>query len=156
MDKIILYTRHVGGLAVLIPAPQAQETLTDDQFAEWLTFKDVPTTYQVSDGNGGFTEVSYDPAPVVCDRSVLPTDATFRDAWSFNGVTISVDLEKARVIALVKVNAAAAAEYAIRSKNTGIGIANIPDDAAWLAGINAKRAAVAAASSVTDLLTAIA
>lgn len=62
--KRIIYPTDDGGVAIVIPAPEALETMTIEEIAA----KDVPTgkPYKIMD---------------VAD---IPTDRTFRDAWEFS------------------------------------------------------------------------
>lgn len=60
MNRII-YPNDEGGVSILIPAPEALETMTIEEIA----LKDVP---------------SGKPFKIV-DVSDIPTDRTFRNAW---------------------------------------------------------------------------
>ena len=67
--KIIIYPTPVGGIAVIIPAPECGLSI------EQIALKDVPTG------------VPYK----IIDTEDVPTDRTFRDAWeadftTFDGV----------------------------------------------------------------------
>ena len=57
----IIYSNDDGGVSILIPAPEALETMTIEEIAA----KDVPTGK---------------PFKIV-DVSDIPTDRTFRNAW---------------------------------------------------------------------------
>ena len=63
MDKRIIYPNDDGGVSVMTPMPEALETMTIEQIAA----KDVPAgkPYQIVD---------------VAD---IPTDRTFRGAWTW-------------------------------------------------------------------------
>lgn len=61
MDQRIIYQTPEGGVAIVIPAPSALETLTIEEIA----LKDVPAGV---------------PFKIV-DASEIPTDRTFRNAW---------------------------------------------------------------------------
>ena len=63
MDKRIIYENEEGGVAVIIPAPEALETMTIEEIAA----KDVPTGKAYN----------------IVDVSEIPTDRTFRDAWTW-------------------------------------------------------------------------
>jgi len=76
MTKRIIYPTDEGGVAIVIPAPEALETMTIEEIAA----KDVP------EGK---------PFKIV-DVSDIPADRTFRDAWEAdftnpNGVGIGQD-----------------------------------------------------------------
>jgi hypothetical protein len=64
MEKVIIYKPEEGGVAVVAPAPEALKIYTIEQIAE----KDVPEGY---------------PYKIV-DRSYIPSDQTFRDAWDID------------------------------------------------------------------------
>jgi hypothetical protein len=63
MTKRIIYPTDDGGVAIVIPAPEALETMTIEQIAT----KDVPAgkTFKI------------------VDVSDIPTDRTFRGAWEY-------------------------------------------------------------------------
>jgi hypothetical protein len=63
MTKRIIYPTDNGGVAIIIPAPQALETMTIEEIAA----KDVPAgkPYKIVDG------------------ADIPSDRTFRDAWEY-------------------------------------------------------------------------
>lgn len=62
--KRIIYPTDDGGVAIVVPAPEALETITIEEIAA----KDVPTGK---------------PYKIV-DVSDIPTDRTFRNAWEFS------------------------------------------------------------------------
>ena len=59
----IIYETSDGGVAVIVPTPEALETMTIEQIAA----KDVPE------------EKEYH----IVDVAEIPTDRTFRDAWTW-------------------------------------------------------------------------
>jgi hypothetical protein len=63
MTKRIIYPTNEGGVAIIIPAPEALETMTIEEIAA----KDVPAgrTFKIID---------------IAD---VPTDRTFRNAWEY-------------------------------------------------------------------------
>jgi hypothetical protein len=63
MDKIIIYKKQDGGVAILTPTAEYLETHTIEQ----LALKDVPanTPYKI------------------VDVSEIPSDRTFRNAWEY-------------------------------------------------------------------------
>ena len=65
----IIYQTDDGGVAVIIPTPQALETMTIGQIAK----KDVPTGK---------------PYKIVADSEV-PSDRTFRNAWEVDPDTLT-------------------------------------------------------------------
>ena len=60
-DKRIIYTRDDGGLTILVPSDNCGMTV------EELQTKDVPSG-----------KTSY-----IVDKSVVPTDRSFRNAWTY-------------------------------------------------------------------------
>ena len=60
-DKRIIYTTDDGGVAIVIPADNCDLTV------EQIRDKDVPTG-----------KTSY-----IVDKSVIPTDRSFRNAWTY-------------------------------------------------------------------------
>ena len=65
----IIYQTDEGGVAVIIPTPQALETMTIRQIAE----KDVPTG----------------KAFKIVEDSEVPSDRTFRGAWEVDPDTLT-------------------------------------------------------------------
>jgi hypothetical protein len=63
MTKRIIYPTDDGGVAIVIPAPEALETMTIEEIAA----KDVP------EGK---------PFKII-DTVDVPTDRTFRNAWEY-------------------------------------------------------------------------
>ena len=63
MNKVIVYTQDDGTVAVVIPTPEALETMTVKEIA----IKDVPTGKEYH----------------IVDATEIPTDRTFRDAWTW-------------------------------------------------------------------------
>lgn len=59
MDKVILYKNNDGGISIIYPADECGLSIYD------IALKDVPAGI-------GFN---------IVDRSILPRDRTFRDAW---------------------------------------------------------------------------
>ena len=60
----VIYPNDEGGVSILIPAPEALETMTIEEIAA----KDVPTGK---------------PFKIV-DVSDIPSDRTFRNAWEYS------------------------------------------------------------------------
>jgi len=60
-DKRIIYTQDDGSVAIVIPADNCDLTV------EQIRDKDVPSG-----------KTSY-----IVDKSVIPTDRSFRDAWTY-------------------------------------------------------------------------
>jgi hypothetical protein len=63
MTKRIIYPNDDGGVVVLIPAPEALETMTIEELAA----KDVPAGKEFK----------------IIDTADVPSDRTFRDAWEY-------------------------------------------------------------------------
>lgn len=64
MTQRIIYPTDDGGVAIVIPAPEALETMTIEEIAA----KDVPAGKPYK----------------IINTSDVPTDRTFRDAWEFS------------------------------------------------------------------------
>jgi len=63
MNKKIVYTQDDGTLAIVIPTPEALDTMTVEEIAT----KDVPTGKEYH----------------IVEDSEVPSDRTFRDAWTW-------------------------------------------------------------------------
>jgi len=61
--KRIIYPTDDGGVAIIIPAPEALETMTIEEIAA----KDVPAGKPFK----------------IIDTADVPSDRTFRDAWEY-------------------------------------------------------------------------
>ena len=64
MNKRIIYKNTDGTIAIIIPTPEALQNMTIDAIAQ----KDVPTGLNYK----------------IVDDSVIPTDRTFRNAWTID------------------------------------------------------------------------
>ena len=63
MDKRIIYQNDEGGISIIVPAPEALETMTIEEIAA----KDVPQGKEYH----------------IVDVSDIPEDRTFRNAWTW-------------------------------------------------------------------------
>ena len=63
MTKRIIYPTDDGGVAIVIPTPEALEAMTIEEIAA----KDVPTGKPYK----------------IIDTADVPTDRTFRNAWEY-------------------------------------------------------------------------
>ena len=63
MTKRIIYPTDNGGVAIIIPTPEALETMTIEEIAA----KDVPAGKEFK----------------IIDTADVPTDRTFRNAWEY-------------------------------------------------------------------------
>ena len=63
MNSRIIYPTDDGGVAVIVPAPEALETMTIEEIAA----KDVPAGKEFK----------------IIDTADVPTDRTFRNAWEY-------------------------------------------------------------------------
>ena len=88
----IIYTNESGGVSVVIPAPEALETMTIEEIAA----KSVPAGV---------------PFEIVSADSI-PAERTFRNAWVRAGKAVKHDLPKCRAVAHDKRRAARAREFA--------------------------------------------
>jgi hypothetical protein len=64
MNQRIIYPTDDGGVAVIVPAPEALETMTIEEIAA----KDVPAGKEFK----------------IIDTADVPTDRTFRNAWEYS------------------------------------------------------------------------
>lgn len=64
MTQRIIYPTDNGGVAIIIPAPEALETMTIEDIAA----KDVPAGKEFK----------------IIDTADVPTDRTFRNAWEYS------------------------------------------------------------------------
>jgi hypothetical protein len=62
--KRIIYPTDDGGVAIVIPAPEALETMTIEE----ISAKDVPVGKSFK----------------IIDTADVPTDRTFRNAWEYS------------------------------------------------------------------------
>jgi hypothetical protein len=102
MNKRIIYPTDIGGVAIIVPAPDArgevlvseavyegeklvQEAVyrdeTDDEFIARIAAKDVPPV--VVFGPEGSVISSTARAYKIVDVADIPTDRTFRNAWEY-------------------------------------------------------------------------
>lgn len=85
MSKVIVYTRPNGSVSVCYPIISKDDPkgFTEEQALARALKKDIP------------------PEAInvqVVDKSVIPNDRTFRDAWKQDGKSVHVDMPKARNI----------------------------------------------------------
>ena len=84
MTKVILYTRPDGGITVCHPTPETLAKFeTEDEAIAYVRGKDIPD---------GATKIR------VVDKSAIPDNRKFRDAWVSGDAEAVVDLPKARTI----------------------------------------------------------
>ena len=88
MTKRIIYTDETGGLAIVIPSPNGKLPI------EQIAANDVPKGLSFQ----------------IVDTSSIPSDRTFRNAWTKAGNGIQTDMLKAALIAHDKRRAARDAE----------------------------------------------
>jgi len=129
--QVIIYTTPNGNVAVTVP--------TGELPINEVLAKDCPAD------------------AIIVDDSILPqgADAQFFDAWKLDGDKVTVDLPTAKAHKLAQFNAAAVQVAQKRQLNTLSGIANTPDDTAFVAELTAGRDAIAAATTTTELLDII-
>lgn len=85
MDKLIVFKNLDGSCGIIIPAIKAiQEDESYDDFIERVANKDVPQGLEWR----------------IIDADKIPADRTFRNAWTddLNTETVDIDLEKAKDI----------------------------------------------------------
>ena len=129
MAQVIIYQNSNGNVSVCVP--------TGELPINQVLAKDCPA------------------GAIIVDDSILPkgADAQFFDAWELNGSTVTVNLAKAKEHKLTRYNAEALQEAQKRQLNTLAGLTNTPDDATWSAKLTADRAAIASATTTTELAT---
>lgn len=89
---------------------------------------------------------------IIVDADTLPNaDNDFFDAWRLVNGSVIVDLDAAKAVHLAKFNAEAAAQAVLRRNNADIGIPNTISDSDFVAMLNSKREAIAAATSTAEL-----
>jgi hypothetical protein len=126
MTQVIVYTNDNGNVSVCYP--------TGELPIEDVLVKDCPE------------------GAIIIDADALPQgEDDFFDAWRLIDGIIIVDLATAKTLATSRFNEAAKITADERSRNTAIGIANDVSDADFIAGLTAKRAAIAAATSTAEL-----
>ena len=132
MAQVIIHTNNNGGVSVTYPTSEYLETNT----IEDVLAKDCP--------NGS----------IIVDSSILPTgsDAEFFDAWELSGSTITVNFSKAQSHKLAQFNALATTIAQKRQLNTLSGSPNTPDDATFIANLNAGRASISEATTTAQLV----
>lgn len=128
MSQVIVYTNDDGGVSICYPTGE-------------LPIEEV-LQYDCPQGS------------VIIEESSLPqgADAQFIDAWELNGTTVTVNFDKAKAIKLNEYNQFAIQAARRRQANALAGIPNIPDDATWMAAVNAGRDAIAAATTTQELV----
>jgi cellulose biosynthesis protein BcsQ len=126
MSQVIIFANNKGGVSVCIP--------TGELSIEEVQAKDTPA------------------GSLIVNFSDLPVDNEFFDAWELSGTTVTVNIEKAKVIKLNKINNNAVIEAQQRQLNVLTGIANSIDDETWLANLTAKRLAIESASTTSQLV----
>jgi len=126
--QVIIYTNSNGGVSVCVP--------TGELPINEVLGKDCPA------------------GAIIVDDATFPqgADAQFFDAWRLNGSTITVDFPTAQAHKLRNFNAAAVQVAQKRQLNTLAGISNTPDDATFITELTNGRAAIAAATTTTELL----
>ena len=126
MEKVIVYQNQKGNVSVCYP--------TGELPIEDVLIKDCPE------------------GAIIIDADALPQgEDDFFDAWRLVDGIIIVDLAVAKTLATSRFNEAAKNTADERSRNTAIGIANDVSDANFIAGLTAKRVAIAAATSTAEL-----
>ena len=128
--NVIVWTQPNGTLAVCIP--------TGEVPLSQVMANDVP-------GN---------VSPLVADTADFPvpmTDPFFDAIRLTDAQKFTMDLDAARAITTARINEQAAKEARRRSDLNAIGLPVTPDDATWLAALNATRASITAAPDLETL-----
>jgi hypothetical protein len=69
MNKRIIYKNPENSVSIIVPSPEALQSMTIEQIAK----KDVPTGYKYK----------------IVDVSEIPSDRQFRNAWSIDEAELS-------------------------------------------------------------------
>lgn len=125
MTQVIVFSNDLGGVSLCVP--------TGEIPIEAVKAKDTPE------------------GSIIVDKNTLPENQRWFNAWELNGSTVTVNLNKAKIIATNEENNQAAEQYLIRQRNTALGIPNEPSDEVWLQMVEAKRTAIANATSIAEL-----
>jgi hypothetical protein len=126
MAQVIVYTNDNGNVSVCYP--------TGELPIEDVLAKDCPE------------------GAIIIDVDALPQgEDDFFDAWRLVDGVVVVDLAAAKAIYSVRFDIAAKIDAQSRAMNIAIGIANDVSDVDFIAGLTAKRAAIAAATSTAEL-----
>ncbi len=110
--KRIIYTQQDGSVAIVVPAPNyiaelVNSGMTLQEAFEYVGKKDCVVPVFGVDGNVD----SYEELPhEIVDTNTIPTDRTFRNAWTRVHRDIVTDIPKAKLIAHDKRRAKRAAE----------------------------------------------
>ena len=83
-DKRIIYTGDKGNVCIVVPFKDCELTI------EELKSRVVPSG----------------KSSTIVDKSVVPTDRSFRDAWVLDGTTIKTDMAKAKEVHKEKIRQA--------------------------------------------------
>jgi hypothetical protein len=126
--EVIIYTNENGNVSLCIPSGELS--------IEDVLVKDCPQN------------------AVIVDDSILPkgTDDLFFNAWEFDGISVTVNLTKAKEYKLSSYNADALKVAQARQLNTLTGVTNPISDADFLAMLVADRAAIASAANTAELV----
>jgi hypothetical protein len=123
--QVIIHTNDNGGVSVTVPTGELP--IND------VLVKDCPA------------------GALIIDDSKLPKDNEFFNAWELVDGEVTVNFEKAQGVKLAAVNAVVLAEAQKRQLNTLSGIDNDVSDEDFIADARAKRAAIAAATTLEEL-----
>jgi hypothetical protein len=123
--QVIIHTNENGGVSVTVP--------TGELSIQQVQAKDTPA------------------GSIIVDDSTLPKDNEFFNAWELVDGRVVVNFTKAQAVKLASVNAVALEQAQKRQLNTLAGIANEVSDADFLAANQAKRNAIASATTLDEL-----
>jgi len=135
VDQRIIYQRDDGGVSIIVPSDCG---LTIEEIAE----KDVPTGTPYT----------------IVDVASIPTDRTFRNAWTSSGGAIETDFTKAQDIAHEMRRTARSAEFAPLDIDVTIPDRSVKAEAervAVRAKYDAMQIAIDGATGIDELLATV-
>jgi len=126
MSQVIIYTNGTGNVSVCIPSGEIP--------IEEVLAKDCPQ------------------GALIVDLSELPPlDDVLFNAWTIKDGKVVVELDAAKTLRTSQINTIARTQLQQRQANDALGIPNVPDDATWMAELEAARTDVAAATTVDEV-----
>jgi hypothetical protein len=131
--KKIVYTNDSGGLSVITPSPKWNESI------EALAEKDVPA---------GFVWR-------IVDEVSIPTDRTYRDAWTDANPTETVDVDLAKAKIIQKENIRIVRKSLLETLDVEYQRADEDSDAEMKSAISAKKQNLRDFTNRVDLATTL-
>ncbi len=102
LEKRIIFSRADGRVTVRLFRPWlVPEDMTEDDF---LAIELVKASLDLRADRNGVLALKAVDTPIILVKADLPTEYEFRDAWTRQGNTVVVDLNKAKVIQAERVS----------------------------------------------------